>query len=33
MIFQASEMKGKIFLDLVDSDNKTIEPIYIKEGS
>jgi len=26
-------MKGKHFLDLVNNDNNTIEPSYIKEGS
>jgi len=33
MIFQASEMKGKSFLNLTDGDDKTIEPTYIKGGS
>lgn len=30
MIFQASDMKGKSFLNLTDSDDKTIKPTYIK---
>jgi len=30
MILQASDMKGKSFLDLTDSNDKTIEPTYIK---
>jgi len=33
MTFQASDMKGKHFLDLVDNDNNIIEPSYIKGGS
>ena len=32
MTFQVSGMKGKHFLDLVNNDNNTIEPSYIKEG-
>ena len=32
MIFQTSEIKGKSFLDLTNSDDKTIEPTYIKGG-
>ena len=32
MTFQVSDMKGKHFLDLVNNDNNTIEPSYIKEG-
>ena len=33
MMFQASNLKGNQFLDLVDDDNNIIEPIYIKEES
>jgi len=33
MIFQASDMKGKSFLDLTNGDDKTIEPTYIKGSS
>ena len=33
MIFQASNMKEKSFLDLTDGDNKTIELTYIKGSS
>ena len=32
MIFKASELKGNSFLDLLDSDNKIIEPTYAKHG-
>ena len=32
MTFQASEGKGKHFLDLLDDDFNTIEPSYIKDG-
>jgi len=32
MIFQASDGKGKNFLDLVGDDYKNIEPSYIKDG-
>ena len=32
MIFQVSEMKGKSFLDLTNSNDKTIKPTYIKGG-
>ena len=32
MTFQVSDLKGKNFLDLLDSDNKIIEPSYIKGG-
>ena len=32
-MFQASNLKGNQFLDLVDDDNNIIEPIYIKGGS
>ena len=32
MTFQASDGKGKNFLDLVDINNNTIEPSYIKDG-
>ena len=30
--FQASDLKGNQFLDLMDSDNKLLEPLYIKSG-
>jgi len=30
MTFQTSDQKGKNFLDLVDSNNKILEPIYSK---
>ena len=30
MTFQASDFKGKQFLDLLDNDNNIIEPSYIK---
>jgi len=33
MMFQASNLKGNQFLDLVDDDNNIIEPTYVKEGS
>ena len=33
MTFQASDLKGKQFLDLLDGDNNIIEPSYAKEGS
>jgi len=33
MIFQASDSKGKQFLNLLDSDNNIIELSYIKGGS
>ena len=33
MTFQASELKGNHFLDLLDSDNKIIELTYAKDGS
>ena len=33
MTFQASDMKGKHFLDLNDNNNNTIELSYIKGGS
>ena len=32
MIFQASDMKGKQFLDLVDGNNNPLELSYIKDG-
>ena len=32
MTFQASDGKGRNFLDLVDNNYKIIEPSYIKEG-
>ena len=33
MMFQASNLKGNQFLDLLDDDNNIIEPSYIKRGS
>ena len=33
MIFQTSDLKEKHFLNLIDSDNNIIEPLYIKGGS
>jgi len=33
MMFQASNLKGNQFLDLLDNDNNIIEPSYIKGGS
>ena len=33
MTFQASNLKGNQFLDLVDNDNNIIEPTYVKGGS
>ena len=33
MIFQASDFKGKQFLDLLDSDGNILKPSYIKDGS
>jgi len=32
MMFQASNLKGNQFLDLLDDDNNIIEPSYTKEG-
>ena len=32
MMFQASDSKGKHFLNLVDGDDNSIEPLYTKEG-
>jgi len=32
MTFQASDIKGRHFLDLVDSDNNVLEPVYSKGG-
>ena len=32
MMFQASNLKGKQSLDLVDDDNNIIEPTYVKGG-
>ena len=32
MTFQASDLKGNQFLDLMDGDNKLLEPSYIKGG-
>ena len=31
MTFQASELKGKYFLDLLNTNNNIIEPSYIKD--
>ena len=31
-MFQASDLKGNQFLDLLDDDNNTIKPSYIKGG-
>ena len=31
-MFQASDLKGKNFMDLVNSDNNILEPIYSKGG-
>ena len=33
MTFQASDIKGKHFLDLIDNNNNIIEPLYIKGSS
>jgi len=33
MTFQALDLKGKQFLDLLNDDNNIIEPFYAKEGS
>ena len=33
MTFQASDFKGKQFLDLLDGDDNIIEPLYIKGGA
>ena len=33
MTFQASDLKGKQFLDLLDDSNNIIKPSYIKGGS
>jgi len=33
MTFQASDMKGKHFLNLVNNDDNIIEPSYIKDSS
>ena len=33
MMFQASNLKGNQFLDLVDNNNNIIEPTYVKGGS
>jgi len=32
IIFQASDLKGRHFLDLFDSDNNTIKPLYAKDS-
>jgi len=33
MTFQASDLKGRNFLELVDNDNNTLEPTYCKGGT
>jgi len=33
MMFQASDLKGKSFLDLVDGDDNILEPSYCKGGT
>ena len=33
MMFQALDSKKKHFLDLVDSNDNSIEPLYTREGS
>ena len=33
MTFQASDLKEKLFLDLLDNNNNIIEPSYTKRGS
>jgi len=33
MTFQASDLKGRNFLDLVDGDNNILEPTYSKDGT
>jgi len=33
MTFQASDLKGRSFLDLIDSDNSILEPSYYKSGT
>ena len=33
MTFQASNLKGNQFLDLLDDDNNIIKPSYVKRGS
>ena len=33
MTFQASDLKGKQFLDLLDGEDNIIEPSYVKRGS
>ena len=33
MMFQASDLKGRNFLDLVNSDNNVLEPTYSKGGT
>ena len=32
MMFQVSDLKRKNFLDLIDSNNNLLEPLYIKDG-
>jgi len=33
MTFQASDLKGRNFLDLVNGDNNILEPTYSKDGT
>ena len=33
MTFQASDKKGRYFLDLLDNDSCSIKPLYSKGGS
>ena len=33
MTFQVSDLKGRNFLDLVDSDNNILKPTYSKGGT
>ena len=33
MMFQASDLKGRNFLDLVNSNNNILEPTYCKDGT
>ena len=32
-MFQVSDLKGRNFMDLVDSDNNVLEPAYSKSGT
>ena len=32
MMFQASDLKGNQFLDLLDNNNNIIKPLYVKDG-